>query len=313
LRGTLAEQGFHAAVWLTAPPGCAFAMGMRLAPVQIYFTMKYHSLSIPEFDDYLSGGPAGQKFNTIDGRRYRIGQTRYAELVEPSLASRAAGIRAELGPQWTILGCLGREDKINSAAFLSAVCAILARHPQTVFLWTGRAQLPAIQDAFEKAGVAGRCLYIGWVDTRLYAQVLDIFLDSFPFPCGLTALQTMAAGKPVVFFDSPEARETGVPVFVQPVLEGKAGDETQRARYRELLQPDANPPLFPFARDAGRYGDLVDLLVTDPGYRDRVGRALKSFVAEYIIDSAACGRTYEAHIFEAIDAAAAGDKPPAAA
>lgn len=312
LRRVLSEQGFHGVVWLTVPPGCAFAMGMRLAPAQIYFTMKYHSLSIPEFDDYLSGGPAGQKFNIIDGRRYRIGQTRFAELVEPSLAPSAAQIRDEIGPQWTVLGCLGREEKINSPAFLSAVCAILIRNPQTVFLWTGRAKLPSIQQAFEKAGVANRCIFIGWVDTRLYAHVLDIFLDSFPFPCGLTALQTMAAGKPVVFFDSPEARETGVPVFVQPVLEGEAGDEAQRARYRELLQPDAAPPLFPLAPDAVRYGELADLLITNPGYRSRVGQALKSFVEAYITDRDACGRTYEAHIFEAIDAVAGGDKPPAA-
>src|SRR6185436_14508130 len=101
----------------------------------------------------------------------------------PEKAPAAREVRASLGARGPVYGSFGREEKLNSPAFLDAVVAILRRVPGAVFLWTGRVQHPEIQKRFEAAGVAARCRFIGWVDTKLYAQVIDVFLDSFPFPC----------------------------------------------------------------------------------------------------------------------------------
>lgn len=305
MRQHLQENGFDAVVWVSVAPSCAFALGMRLAPMQIFFSMKYHSFSVPQIDAYLSGGPAGQDFKMIEGRRWRIGQTKYSGLFDPGASRLAAKLKAKVGPDRIVLGCLGREEKINSAEFLDTVVAILRRHPHAIFMWTGRKQLPAIQEHFERAGVAAQCQYIGWVKTQVYAQVFDIFLDSFPFPCAVTALQSMAAGMPIVLYDSPEARETGVAVFIQPLLDGEAGTPEQRAQLENIFQLRTSRPLLLMSRTQDEYLRFADALIEDQDFRKAVGEASRLFTAQFVTDERACGQTYERHIFEAIDEQAA--------
>jgi glycosyltransferase involved in cell wall biosynthesis len=307
----VAEQ-IDAVVWVTDGPTAAFAFAVRLAPVQIFFSMKYHSFAAPEVDAYLTGGPAGQVFMTAEGREWRVAQTCYRDLFDSGRTGQAAKIRAALGSDRVILGCLGREQKIDSVPFLAAIAAVLRRTPNALFLWTGRDHVTGIQSALEREGVAAQCRFIGWVDTRVYAQVFDIFLDSFPFPCGVTALQAMAAAKPVVFFDSPEARETGVPLFVQPLIEGSAGTVDQQARARAILRPDGSPANFLMASDAGAYAGYAEALIADPTMRLRVGRALRDFVDAFLTDAEACGQSYERHIVDVIEAAAGSGGGPRA-
>ena len=309
-RDHLAAQEFSTVVWVTSVPTAAFALALGLAPVQIFFTMKYHTFVSPPLDGYLTGGPTGQRFKEMGGQMWRVAQTAYSGLFDGGRSAAAADIRSRYGAEKIILGCLGREEKINSVPFLDAVVALLKRWPEAMFLWTGREFDHAIQSHFETAGVARQCQFIGWVDTLLFAQVFDVFLDTFPFPCGVTALQAMAAGKPLVFFDSPEARETGVPLFVQPILDGAAGTETQRRRVQEMMRPAGEKQLFKFAADANEYVGMANELIASQGIRARVGAALKSFVEEFVTDAVACGQSYERHIIEVIEAKAGGVAGP---
>ena len=297
----LAAEHFDAAVWVSTTDFCAYAFGVRIAPMQIYFAMKYHSFATPDIDAYLTGGAPGERFRNIDGRRWRVGTTAYLDLYDPGAATGARLLRDQIGRDKVVLACLGREEKLESPAFLEAVAGILQRNPDAVFLWTGRRRSDMVDAVFDAAEVSAQCRYIGWVDTRLYAHVLDVFLDSFPFPCGVTALQAMAAGKPVLFFDSPESRETGVPVFVQSVLEGQVGDAKMRADMAELLSPGAARTAWLFVGDAERYGALADTLIADQSYRHHVGSALRQFVQAYLADAKTCGESYQRHIVEAIE------------
>lgn len=301
LRRHLIANEYSAAVWITAAPTAAFALSIGLAPVQIFFAMKYHSFALDEVDAYLTGGPAGRERDVIDGRAWRVGQSCYTDLVDPSRSAEAARIRAEIGVDRVVLACIGREEKINSTTYLDAVAKLLRRHPKAIFLWTGRSRFHAIQSWLDHAGVGGQCRYIGWVDTRLYAQVADVLLDSFPFPCGVTALQAMAAAKPVVFFDSPEARETGVPVFIAPLLAGVSGTPAQQTRARTILSDSSGSSLFLLAQSPDDYVEMANRLILDAAFRTQVGDALKAFTAEFVTDVNACGLSYARHLIEAIE------------
>jgi hypothetical protein len=35
---------------------------------------------------------------------------------------------------------------------------------------------------------------VGWVDTPLYAAILDVFLETFPLGCGITGYQAIDEG-----------------------------------------------------------------------------------------------------------------------
>lgn len=143
--------------------------------------------------------------------------------------------------------------------------------------------------------------FLGWVDTRLYAQVIDIFIDSFPFPCTVTALQAMAAGKRIVSYDSIESRDTGVAAFIEPVLSGIVGGQEIRNRMADILAPDGRPSNWLFARGSSEYLSMAETLITCPERRRDVGNACRSFVDAFMSDSADCGQTYERHLVEIIE------------
>lgn len=70
--------------------------------------------------------------------------------------------------------------------------------------------------------IVKQTLYIGWIDIAMYSQVLDIFLDSFPFVCGFTALESMGAGVPVVLMATSE---NGSPDLDQLICPSFRSDE----------------------------------------------------------------------------------------
>jgi glycosyltransferase involved in cell wall biosynthesis len=304
LRSFIAAEGFDAVIWVSTSEHCAFAFALPLAPVQIFLSLKFHEFAMPEIDGYLTTGAVDQDVKTIDGRPWRTGRPMLSGLFAPELAARAAGIRADFGPDKIVLGSIGREAKFDSPEFLAAVAALLSRHPNAIFAWTGRTKLASIEAAFDRAGVSGQCRFLGWVDTVLYAQVIDIFLDSFPFPCGHTVFQAMAARKPVVFFDSEEARESGVAMYIDPVLERLQGSTESRERISRIFRP-GDDDLFFLARNSDQYVGLAESLIVDRDQRERVGGAMAAFVEEFMGNELECGRSFTRHIVEVIEDKAA--------
>ena len=65
-------------------------------------------------------------------------------------------------------------------------------------MWAGREEDPFISNAFKDAGVRDKTEFIGWVNTSLFANVLDLMLDTFPIGNSITAFQAMEAGTPVI-------------------------------------------------------------------------------------------------------------------
>ena len=52
--------------------------------------------------------------------------------------------------------------------------------PNTVYLACGSGNIASIQEKATKLGIADRIFFEGFVDTKLYSFILDIFLDTFP-------------------------------------------------------------------------------------------------------------------------------------
>jgi glycosyltransferase involved in cell wall biosynthesis len=295
LRRRVAEDGIEVLAWISLAIMMPFAFAMRLAPRQIWWAMKYHALEFPEIDDYVTGG-GETGIHTIQGRPWRVGPVVASKWFAPELAEKARGTRGALGARGLVFGSFGRAEKLNSPQFLDAVVEILRRVPDSVFLWTGRAPLASIQQHFERAGLADRCRFIGWVDTMLYAQVIDVFLDSFPFPCGFTLYQAMAAGKPAVMFASAESEHGGINAIVGHLLASSPGDFEEAALAHSIFRPESGESLYLRAVSAAEYIDHADRLAREPAWRERVGAAGRAFVERVMTDRKRAARIYVSHL-----------------
>lgn len=298
LRRRIAELGIDMVVWVSLVLAMPFAFAMRIAPAQVWWALKYHRFESPEIDAYLTGGGIEGGFKTIDGRQWRGGSVPGTDWTRPEAAAEAARVRAALGNYRIVYGTFGREEKLDSPEFIATVARILKAVPDAGFLWTGRVRLPRIQAQLEAEGVADRCHFIGWVDTKLYAQVIDVFLDSFPFPCGFTVYESMAAGKPSVFYLSAESVHTGANALIAPLLETGDPDREGARLARSIFRPDGED-YYLHATTPDEYVAFATRLASDAGFRERTGAACRGFVDHFMADRARAARIYADH-FDAV-------------
>jgi glycosyltransferase involved in cell wall biosynthesis len=295
LRRRIAEEGIEVLAWISLAITMPFAFGMRLAPRQVWWAMKYHALEFPEIDDYITGG-GETGIHMIQGRPWRVGPVVAAKWFAPELAPDARRIREGLGARGVVFGSFGRTEKLNSPIFLDAVVEILRRTPDAMFLWTGRSAHPDIQARFEEAGVAARCRFIGWVDTKLYAQVIDVFLDSFPFPGGFTLYEAMAAGKPAVLFASPESAHGGINAIVGHLLQSHPSSSDEARLAHAIFRPEAGVSLYLRAQNADEYVGQACNLARDSAWRERVGAAGREFIGKVMTDRRRAANIYVDHL-----------------
>jgi hypothetical protein len=300
IREKMAEEDVDAVVWISLGAMLAYTFALRLAPVQIWWAMKYHGLDFAEIDERVTSLSFSSQ-TLVNGVPWRAGRLQTEERFDPAKTAEAESLVAGYRPA-TILGTLAREEKMLDPAFLDTVSGILEAHPETVFLWTGRNEHPVIRNHFRARGLDARTPFIGWVETRLYAQVLDIFLDSFPFGCGFTALDAMAASRPVVFMASSQEGNPSLDQLIHPVLEGRNVGAEDHEMARAIFCPADGEALYLRAGTTDEYRALVARLIADPAWRQRVGAAYRGFVSRMMSDTTKTARDYSSHFLQAIAA-----------
>jgi tetratricopeptide (TPR) repeat protein len=303
LQAMLENDGVGTLIWVSLALMMPFAFAMRIAPVQVWWALKYHGLEFTEIDGYLTCGGAGGT-RRLEGREWRIAPLGAARLFDPLLAPQAAAVRKHYPVHDLLLGCFGREEKLANEEFLESVARVLRACPGAGFLWTGRSRSPVVQEHLERLGVADRCHFIGWVNTQLYAQVIDVFLDSFPFPCGYTLYEAMAAGKPAVLLAGRETDRTGLHAIVGPLLRGETGTAAERESVRAIFGAGGES-LYLCAQTPEQYVAHALRLAGSATLRAAAGAANRRFVVEHLSDRRAMAQWFCRHIEEIGQAARA--------
>lgn len=280
LRERFRQDRIGVCVWVSSPLWASFAFGMRLAPVQIYWALRFHPISGPNIDGHITWGNFNEKTRRYGDQEWEVVPMPFAIDDSQPDPAKIRELRQRF-PESVLLGTLAREEKINSAAFLKAVADTLAANPQAGYLWTGRSEHPGIANFFRAAGVAERCHFVGWVDTKLYVAALDIFLESFPYGFGIIGYQAFAAGVPLLsFLDSYTV--FGVHYWQRLLMLAADGPAPQCP---QLNAPDEYAILC--ARDAEEYVALAGRLITDVAWRNEIGARGLTFFREELQNSAA--------------------------
>lgn len=281
LRQQLKEQGISKLVWMCALPWLAFCASLGLGVPLVWYSLKYHILRLPGIDTYLTHGDGGlRQIHGETWQTFRLGGTWF----DASLSAQAQQLRQNLQNYRLILGTLGREEKMLNPDFVESVAKILQAHPEAVYLWSGRSQPELVRSTFERYGVAGQTQFLGWVNTKLMAQVIDVYLDTFPAPSGYTLREAMAAGAATVFFASPDAAETGINGFIQRLLAG-SGPEEDVTQARSIMQPSPEESLFVLTHTPAAYVAAAQRLIQDADWRQKVSAANRLWMQTFYGDN----------------------------
>ena len=266
-------------VWGCLASFMPFAFNMRLAKEQIWWSQKWQHFTFSGLDKRIYSFNKNMLQNHY-GQPWYCGWFQKKSWLEPIDAEDVRSLRQQFAGK-VILGSLCRSEKMHDAAFLNTVSQLLLDNDNVIYLWAGREQDPAIQQHFTDAGVSQKTRYIGWVNTSLFASVFDIFLDSFPAGSGITAIQAMQAGKPVVTHrctDNVKSLDNLFTSFFgnQQNTEFLGCDAMHK---NDVSCKDQASP-FTFAEDQNEYRMIVQNLINDCELREKVGNNYKNFVTE---------------------------------
>jgi len=162
--------------------------------------------------------------------------------------------RAQLGipQQAVILGTVGNHlPGRMGAAFCRTVAGMLKRHAHTLYFIVGRGDFTRQKQVWQQEGVLERVVFLGARgDVPRFTKTFDVYLNEFPGGGGMSVLEAMAAGRPVVAL--------------------KSGNDHLGACGVEYVGPEHGI----MTNDPARYAALADRLIADPAFREQVGRDL---------------------------------------
>jgi hypothetical protein len=282
LRAALAADGVRLSTWVSVPPGTAFFTAARHAQRHAYWSMKFHGMIAPGIDHYVSCASCWETEKTVHGQAWQCGPVTFKDALAGGDPEQTAAFRARLPADAVILGVLAREEKIFSPPYLSVVAEILEACPKAVFIWSGRTEHAGIRAFFAERGLNARTPWIGWVNTATVTPAIDVFLETFPFGCGMTAAQALASGIPVVDFKDWSS------VFghhLEPLFSGRAGTDIDRAKVHALFVGPDGTDYFTMASDNAAYVATARRLIEDVAYRREFGAAGRRFYEAYLGNS----------------------------
>jgi hypothetical protein len=300
LRRHLEKERIDFLVWTCLPIFLSFVAGFKLAHRQVWFSIKFHPRSIHEMDGYIALHHVFSRKTELMQREWRTVPAGSKNLFDPSLLEQAQVVRQKFSEFDVIFGTLAREETMATPAFLKMIIKILRENPKAIWLYTGRKNSPVISGHMVQAGLLNQVKFIGWVDTRLYAQVIDIYVDCWPLGSGLTAAQAMAAGVPYVFYCGPTGRRNEWTAFktmlIDPIRNPTdCPEDVEQLKQTFDLYGD---PLLLGADSEEVYFDFVQRLVHDVGFRRRSGSAYRDYINLFYSNTARLGATLDEHLRE---------------
>ncbi len=178
----------------------------RVAPLQMWLEMGYPYWSIENLDWTFLGCKNHQPHFGVRGDACGLIRFRQdpSQALTPVDAATLAALRGDYPPGAPLFGVFGRLTKLTYD-YLAVAEAILAACPAAHLIIAGNGDANPINRYFDGSAAATRVhVFDSHVDLTAYGALIDVFLDTFPFPGGNTVREILSLGKPVVAFDSED-------------------------------------------------------------------------------------------------------------
>lgn len=100
-----------------------------------------------------------------------------------------------------VIGTFSRYEKI-SVEYLDVVSQILSEIPSMKIIIAGSNDRSLTEYKLKKFIIRKQAIVLGFSDIHILGNCCNVFLDTIPFPCGFSAIEIMAKGKPVLSINS---------------------------------------------------------------------------------------------------------------
>ncbi|RDB07817.1 hypothetical protein [Runella aurantiaca] len=252
MRDALHKEQIDIAVWVHLPSLMFFLFGMKIAATQVFISQYLHpDIAKFKIDGLITYGTIAEKSSIFLQDRWRV---------IPSAIKIIPGNNPEINikrkryadDNTIILATFGRIEKIRQETFLKCVAKILQQSKNTVYLYTGYEDDIKIANFFQRKGLLNRVKFVGWVDIDVFAQMIDIVLDSFPLATGLTAIKASFYGKPILSMGN---NYSYMGRDIKPILEksGFSGFAQAESVYNKIREAAFELPFTPYAQNNSDY------------------------------------------------------------
>jgi len=216
------SQEFDHISWVACVQNLCLFMGQRLSFSQSYWSMKYHSIIMNSLDKYAGLGFGGNSFEFDDIKWFR-GRAFPSLKLPPVSQEKLLHLKKELKipTDCVVGGCFVRSEKLNNEAFWRMLDRLMRDCPELHFVIASQSIPTIASEYLELPHFCERFHHLGWVNTKLWCQNLDIYIDSLPRGSCLTALEAIKAHVPVVMFDSEHNRESSALPYLISAGDGK--------------------------------------------------------------------------------------------
>ncbi|MBN2973383.1 hypothetical protein JW805_15345 [Roseomonas aeriglobus] len=253
---------------LIADSNCAVAtlvMHHRPVPVQAFHENGFAPWAIPELDLVFLGitRPCDRLFadhvTMVRTPRNTASAMQKAPRPPAEIDAMRAYLRTASGVAQpsVVYAFYGRMAKVT-ADYMAQVQTILAHDPKAIFFAGGTGVCTVVEEAKRSSRVGDRIVLInGFVDGHVVSECIDVFLDTFPFPGGLSCVEAEARGVPVVWMDTDDLPAI-IAEYRDPLL--RATNARQFVDLAiALADPSARAAARPTALEiAERAGDMSD-------------------------------------------------------
>ena len=96
-----------------------------------------------------------------------------------------------------VIGTFARYEKI-SEEYLNLVYQILSENSSIKIIIAGPNDRSLAENILKKFIIKKQAIVLGFSDIHILGNCCNVFLDTIPFPCGSSAIEIMAKGKPVL-------------------------------------------------------------------------------------------------------------------
>lgn len=205
------DSQFDHICWVACVQNLSLYMGAQMAPVQSYWSMKYHSIIMPTIQKYAGLGFGGKSFYFDDVEWFR-GRA-FPELSMPpcdnNLVTKSLK-KCDIDNNAIVVGCFVRAEKLHDRSLWESISKIIL-HSKNIHFVVASQYIPTGLADFLKINLhsdAYRFHHLGWVNTKEWAYNLDIYYDSSPRGSCNTIFEVIEARIPVLMADTTHNRES---------------------------------------------------------------------------------------------------------